>query len=75
METPQADEVWTEPQENLLESISSWKPLKEVSQEDLDRTLGPALTQVPVQETETPSQGLSEEERRKAFIARGYPPA
>ena len=62
VETLQAEEGWTETQENLMESISSWKPLKEVSQEDLDRTLGPALTQYLVQETETPSQGLSEEE-------------
>ena len=30
------EEVWTETQANLLETISSWKPLKEVSQEDLD---------------------------------------
>ena len=52
-----------------MEYISSWKPLKE----DLDRTLGPALTQDLVQEMETPSQGLSEEEQRMAFITQGVP--
>ena len=40
VETPPTGEVWTETQENLLDSISAWKPLKEVSQEDLDHTLG-----------------------------------
>ena len=63
VETPQVEEGWTETQENLLESIPSWKPLKEVSQEDLDRTLGSVLAQ----EMETPSQGMSEEEQRRAF--------
>ena len=41
---PSVEEGWTETRANILETISSWKPLKEVSQEDLDRTVGVEVT-------------------------------
>ena len=46
VETPQEEGIWTETQHNLMESIQSWKPLKEDSQENLDQTL--SQTQGPV---------------------------
>ena len=48
VESPQAG-AWLEAQELLMDSLKSWKPLKEVSQVDLDRALGD--TQDPVSDT------------------------
>ena len=45
VKTPLKDEDWIETQEDMLESITAWRPLKEVSQEDLDQR--PYLHQWP----------------------------
>ena len=54
VETPQEDGAWTGTQEDLLESITAWRPLKKVSQEDLDQALGPEVIPLPVTPSETP---------------------
>ena len=55
METLHAEEVWTETQDNLLEA------LKEVSQEDLDRTLGAEILHTSGDLSETPALDLLED--------------
>ena len=73
VETPQEVGVWTETQDNLLESLQSWKPLKKVSQEDRDWTLGQAHDQVASGEVVTPSPTALEEGHRGASLIQGIP--
>ena len=72
VETPPVEEVWTETQDNLLGSLSAWRPLKEVSQEDLDQNLGPEAVPPPGTRSETSTPVLSED-KRQAFFKQGIP--
>ena len=63
-------EAWLEAQALLMESLKSWKPLKEVSQADLDRALGD--TQAPVPDTHRVAKSTRVE--REAITSPGSPP-
>ena len=69
-ETPQAEDVWME---NLMETISSWRSIKEVFQEVLDRMLGAEILHTSGALLETQAPGLSEEEKKQTFLAMGIP--
>ena len=68
VETPQAAGVWTETSENLLLSLPDWKPLKEISQEYLDQTLGQACDPLPQR------RGDKKGSWRGPWWPKGFPP-
>ena len=72
-QTPVYTKAWVETHEELLQSLPSWKPLKEVSQADLDQNLSPEASVVPVVQSENPAQAISEEDRMRALYAQGIP--
>ena len=53
--------------------LQSWKPLKEVSQEDLDQTLSQTHNQVVSREVVTPSPTPLEEGHRGTPLIQGIP--
>ena len=62
LETLLDTDAWVGTQEELLQSLPSWKPLKQVPQADLDQNLGPETITLPVVQSENLTHATSEED-------------